>query len=487
MLPAAALLVCLNCPAQDFPKYTGFVNDFANQLPLGAVETLEKKVRDYERATGNEIAIAVVPTLNGMTVEEYARGLFKTWGVGKYGVNNGVLFLWAPKERQIRIQVGSGLEAVLTDARASLIVLRIRDFFRRNRFVEGVNAAVDDIIAAIGATPASGGGLNFVDRNSPAELARRQQEEAALEQKAAEARAASTRAFLMALAVAVALGAGLYLLYRRARAARWRDELPPKIAEAQQALADAERKRAAAQAAFTELRREAPDEVWQRFDAMLAGAADELGQQRSALDRALLLPRETYSELHAVIRSLQHWDRRMAGVVQGLQEVPDTWSAFQQRREEARAMLQSVPAQLVRMEAQGVPGDGEGLLRAAAETYNQALAESKRSPANWLLIYDLLADVMACLEQIANPSMRSGYRPVRYWYGAVDSPAAAALAMMYASSAAASGTSWDSGSGSGSDFSGGGSDLGGSGGGDSGDSGGFGGGDSGGGGASSDY
>jgi uncharacterized membrane protein YgcG len=126
-------------------------------------------------------------------------------------------------------------------------------------------------------------------------------------------------------------------------------------------------------------------------------------------------------------------------------------------------------------------------LRAAAETYNQALAESKRSPANWLLIYDLLADVVACLQQIANPSMRTGYRPVRYWDGDLVSPAAAALALMYASSSSASGGSWDSGSAGGSDFSGGGSDFGGSGGGDSGDSGGFGGGDSGGGGASSDY
>src|ERR1051326_5926070 len=487
ILPAAALLLCLNSSAQDFPKYTGFVNDFASQLPLSAVQSLEKKVRDYERASGNEIAVAVVPSLNGMTVDEYARGLFKAWGVGKYGVNNGVLFLWAPKERQIRIAVGSGLEAVLTNAEAARIVQRVRDLFRRNRFVEGVNAAVDDVIATIGATPPSGGGMNFVDRNSPAEVARRQQEEAALEKKAAEARAASTRAFLMAVAAAVALGAGLYLLFRRARAARWREELPSKIAEAQQALAEAERKRAAAQSAFTELRREAPEQVWQRFDAMLAGAADELGQQRSGLDRVLMLPRETYSGLRTVTRTLQNWERRMAGIVQGLQEVPDTWSAFQARRDEARAMLQSVPAELVRMEAQGVPGDGEGLLRSAAETYNQALAESKRSPANWLLIYDLLADVVACLQQIANPSMRTGYRPVRYWDGDLVSPAAAALALMYASSSSASGGSWDSGSAGGSDFSGGGRAFGGSGGGGFGDSGGFGGGDSGGGGASSDY
>src|ERR1700693_3845249 len=82
--------------ADDYPTPAGFVNDFANQLPVSTVQSLEKKVRDYERATGNEIGVAVVASLNGMTVDKYARGLFHAWGVGKYAVDNGVLFVWAP-------------------------------------------------------------------------------------------------------------------------------------------------------------------------------------------------------------------------------------------------------------------------------------------------------------------------------------------------------------------------------------------------------
>jgi uncharacterized protein len=114
------------------------------------VEALEKKVGDYRRATGNDIAVAVVPSLNGMTVEEYAQGLFRAWGVGKYGVNNGVLFLWAPKERLFRVHVGSGLDGVLTKAETDRIVARVRVLFRANQFVEGVNAGVDGIIAVLG-------------------------------------------------------------------------------------------------------------------------------------------------------------------------------------------------------------------------------------------------------------------------------------------------------------------------------------------------
>src|SRR5262249_29467994 len=87
VLPAtivAVMLLAASGLAQDFPKPTGFVNDFANQLPLETV-ALEKRVRDYERATGNEVAVAVVPSLNGMTIEDYSQGLFRAWGVGKYG------------------------------------------------------------------------------------------------------------------------------------------------------------------------------------------------------------------------------------------------------------------------------------------------------------------------------------------------------------------------------------------------------------------
>src|ERR1022692_1215314 len=134
------LLLAVIAFADDYPKPSGFVNDFANQLPVSTVQALEKKLRDYERATGNEIAVAVVPSLNGMLVDDYARELFHTWGVGKRALNNGVLFVWAPKERRIRIEVGLGLQGVLTDAAAGLIVSRGRDLFRGGRYYAGVNA-----------------------------------------------------------------------------------------------------------------------------------------------------------------------------------------------------------------------------------------------------------------------------------------------------------------------------------------------------------
>jgi hypothetical protein len=110
------------------------------------------------------------------------------------------------------------------------------------------------------------------------------------------------------------------------------------------------------------------------------------------------------------------------------------------------------------------------------------LKESQRQPANWLLVYDLLADVVECVERIENPS-RTRYQPVRYWAGDFNSPAATALEMMYVPQMESQGgCSWVSDSSSGGFDSGGGGDGGGF---DT--SGGFGGGDSGGGGSSSGY
>src|SRR5262249_11126967 len=106
------MLLAACAVAQGYPKANGLVNGFANQLPLEAVQSLEKKLREYKGATGNEIGVAIVRSLNGQSIEEYSLGLFRAWGVGRYGVNNGVLFVWAPSERKIRIEVGRGLQAV---------------------------------------------------------------------------------------------------------------------------------------------------------------------------------------------------------------------------------------------------------------------------------------------------------------------------------------------------------------------------------------
>jgi uncharacterized membrane protein YgcG len=427
------------------------------------VQSLEKKVRDYQRATGNEIGVAVVRSLNGQSIDEYSQGLFRAWGVGRHGQDNGVLFVWAPKERQIRIHVGRGLEGVLTNAEASRIVTRVRSMFRDGRYEAGVNAAVDGIIEVIG--PGSTSSAPPADTPAPAPPPEE----------------TGWSGFSIGLGFAVALGLAMWLIVRQQRTSRWRDEIPRQLAEANAGFGAAERKRSDAQAALAELRKDAPEAVWRRFEALLAEAREMLGRLQSEFDEIRLLPQGSYAEIKTAHDRLRHQQERMQSMAASLDEVRATLDAFRSRRDEAQQMLRDVPARLVRMEASGVPGSAEGLLRAAADTYQQAQQESRLQPANWLLVYDLLSDVGACLAQIENPS-RTRYQPVRYWGSAFDSPAATAMEMMYVSQMQSQDES-----------SGGGFDLGGGGGGDSGGGGGFdsggdfGGGDSGGGGSSSDY
>jgi uncharacterized membrane protein YgcG len=349
MVPGLLLAVIVF--ADDYPKPSGFVNDFANQLPVSTVQALEKRLRDYERATGNEIAVAVVPSLNGMLVDDYARELFHRWGVGKRALNNGVLFVWAPKERRIRIEVGLGLQAALTDAAAGLIVSRVRDLFRGRRYDAGVNAAVDGIIQALG-TVRAGGTLvpnerNFEERNSPEGLARQRQEEERQRQEQERRQQEEDTAqaveesrqrewTLGCIGVLAALGVVLYMMYRRRRAARWLAELPRELANADQVCAAAGRKKAEAQAVLTDLRKEAPGEVCQRFDEALGSVADELERQRSQLQRLQSAPRMKYGELKAAHDALRQWQARMAITATSFEEVAGTSETFRAQREEAR-------------------------------------------------------------------------------------------------------------------------------------------------------
>jgi uncharacterized protein len=454
------LAACVS--AATYPQQNGFVNDFANQLPLEAVQSLEKKVRDYQRATGVQIGVAVVPSLEGMSIAEYSQGLFRAWGVGQYGINNGVLFVWAPKQRQIRIHMGTGLESRLPKPETDRIIGGVRDLFRAGRYEDGVNAAIDGVIQVLGAGAESA---------PPANATPPPPEEASGDNTA-----------LIGLAVVAAVCVGLWLLYRRSRSARWTEEIPRQLAEADTSLQDADRKRAAAAVALAELRREAPDDVWRPFEVAVAATPDAIQQLRTDLDNIRLMPRRDYSSLKAAHRAMRHWQYRMESTLSSLDQARQTLDTFRMRREEAQRMLDALPSKITRMEADGVPNRAEGLLRAAAETFGQALDASRQLPVNWLFVYDLLADVSACLEQIENPS-RTRYRPTRYWAGDVDSPAFNALDMLYLSEmqssgggsgfdAGSSGGSFDSGSGGGGGFDSGGS---------------FGGGDSGGGGSSSDY
>ncbi len=103
----------------DMPHLTGQVVDEAGILTAGQIESIENVL---ERDTKNQVALVTLKSLRGMEIEEYTNHLFNHWGLGDKKQNNGILIAIAPNEKQVRIEVGYGLEHVLTDAITSQIM-----------------------------------------------------------------------------------------------------------------------------------------------------------------------------------------------------------------------------------------------------------------------------------------------------------------------------------------------------------------------------
>ncbi len=142
--------IALASAADDFPALTGRVVDQAGVLSPGTRAGLDAKLVALERKSGIQLEVATVATLGGQEIEPYANALFRAWKLGEAQKNNGVLFLVAPKEHKVRIEVGYGLEGTLTDAISKIIILNaIAPRFKAGDFDGGVTRGVDDIITTL--------------------------------------------------------------------------------------------------------------------------------------------------------------------------------------------------------------------------------------------------------------------------------------------------------------------------------------------------
>ncbi|HZZ34931.1 MAG TPA: TPM domain-containing protein [Caulobacteraceae bacterium] len=130
-----------------FPELTGRVVDDAHVLKPETKAALEAKLQALEEKTTRQLVVVTLPDLQGYAVEDYGYQLLRHWGIGQKATNNGALFIVAPSERKVRIEVGYGLEGVLTDALSSVILQRaVLPKFRAGDVEGGVVAGTDAII-----------------------------------------------------------------------------------------------------------------------------------------------------------------------------------------------------------------------------------------------------------------------------------------------------------------------------------------------------
>jgi uncharacterized protein len=148
------LLVAAPAAAQDFPALAGRVVDAANIIPDADEAALTQKLAAVEQASSRQLVVATVPSLGGYPIEDYGYQLGRKWGIGQKGANNGIILLVAPNERKVRIEVGYGLEPIMTDALSGDIVReQILPRFKANDYPGGINAGADAIIAQLRAPP----------------------------------------------------------------------------------------------------------------------------------------------------------------------------------------------------------------------------------------------------------------------------------------------------------------------------------------------
>lgn len=131
-------------------KPTGFVNDFAQIIDSNSKEILEADLRSFAESSEYEITVVTVDTLDGDTVENFAVDLFEEWGIGEATKDTGLLILVAEEEREVRIEVGYGLEPIITDIEASYVISDILvPYFRVGNYGLGLVEAVNSIQANI--------------------------------------------------------------------------------------------------------------------------------------------------------------------------------------------------------------------------------------------------------------------------------------------------------------------------------------------------
>ena len=138
----AGVLSAVDYTAQ---KPTGYVSDFAGVVDAPSRARLEQYCASLETTTGVQLAIVTVPDLNGEPVDQVANDLFRKWGIGQKGKDNGALLLLAIADRRSRLELGYGLEPAITDGLAGDVLRAMQPYLRAGRYGDGLLEATSEI------------------------------------------------------------------------------------------------------------------------------------------------------------------------------------------------------------------------------------------------------------------------------------------------------------------------------------------------------
>jgi len=154
LLAAGAVLAPAQEALRAVPEIKTRVTDLADVIPADREAALEATLAEFERRKGSQIAVLLVPSTAPEEIEQYSIRVVDAWKLGRKGVDDGALLIIATDDRRLRIEVGRGLEGVLTDLTSNRIITEIiRPRFREGDYAGGVEAGVDRIIRLVDGEP----------------------------------------------------------------------------------------------------------------------------------------------------------------------------------------------------------------------------------------------------------------------------------------------------------------------------------------------
>ena len=140
VLACVTALCAIGARATVVPYLTGRVVDEAEILKPATRSALADKLKAHEESTTDQVVVLTTRTLGGESVEEYANAVFNAWKLGQKGKDNGVLIVVVPGDHKMRIEVGYGLEGMLTDVQASRIIRNVMTpAFKANDYDGGIS------------------------------------------------------------------------------------------------------------------------------------------------------------------------------------------------------------------------------------------------------------------------------------------------------------------------------------------------------------
>ena len=126
-------------------KPQGYVSDFAEVIDAGSRARLEQYCGSLESTTGVQMAIVTVPSLNGEPIDQVANDLFRKWGIGQKGKDNGILLMLAIADRRSRLELGYGLEPAITDGMAGDVLRSMQPYLRAGRYGDALLEAANQM------------------------------------------------------------------------------------------------------------------------------------------------------------------------------------------------------------------------------------------------------------------------------------------------------------------------------------------------------